>query len=218
MKLIKIFFISLLFFSFNIYADDLINRLNKLFKEEYTLNINNFEIILRTPLIKNKTCKNPNFLLPGNFNHFGLFDILYICGEQHQHLKVELQMKGEYIVACKKIPRGTKISDSDLKVITGRLDNLPNGTYLHKKDVINKVNIRDILPFQPITSFMTHVFWLVKANDQVTVKIKGKNFEIITFGKALSNGGAQENIRVQIKSGKIITGKINKNREVIMER
>ncbi|QFQ32507.1 flagellar basal body P-ring formation protein FlgA [Buchnera aphidicola (Aphis fabae)] len=216
MKLVKFFFVLLFFLSFKINADDLINHLNEFFKQEYSLNINNFKIIVHTPFEKKQICKKPYFLLANNFYNFGLFDVLYVCNQKHQLLKVELQVTGEYIIANKKILRGTKISESDLKVKIGRLDKLPNGTYINKKDVINRVNLRDILPFQPITSFMTRVFWTVISNQEVTVKIKGKNFEIITFGKALDNAGIKEKVRVKVRNGKIITGVINKNREVIV--
>ncbi|QFQ32161.1 flagellar basal body P-ring formation chaperone FlgA [Buchnera aphidicola] len=216
MKLLKFFFILLFFLSFEINANDLTNHLNEFFKQEYSLDTKNFKILLHAPLEKNKICKKQHFLLSHHFHSVGLFDILYICGRQHQFLKLELQIQGQYIIAKKKIFRGTKISASDLKSITGRLDKLPNGTYFNKQDVINRVNVRDILPFQPITSFMTRAFWIVTSNKEVTIKFKGNNFEIITTGKALDNGGAKEKIRVQIKSGKIITGIINNDGQVIV--
>ncbi|ALD15279.1 flagellar basal body P-ring biosynthesis protein FlgA [Buchnera aphidicola (Aphis glycines)] len=216
MKLLKIFFILLFFLSFKISADDLINHLNKFFKKEYSLNTKNFKILFHVPLKTNQVCKKPYFLLSNHFHNARLFDILYICGHQHRFLKLELQVQGQYIVAKKKIFRGTKISESDLKSITGSLNNLPNGTYLNKQDVINRVNLRDIFPFQPITSFMTRAFWVIRLNKEVTIKFKGNNFEIITTGKALDNGGINEKIRIQIKSGKIFTGIINNDREVIV--
>ncbi|QIQ41358.1 MAG: flagellar basal body P-ring formation protein FlgA [Buchnera aphidicola (Aphis urticata)] len=216
MKLLKFFFILLFFLSFKINSNDLTNHLNEFFKQEYSLNPKNFKILIRTPFKKNQICKKPYFLLSNHFYNFSLFDMLYICGKQHQFLKLELQVKGHYIVAKNKIVRGTKISESDLKVIFGRLDKLPHGTYLNKKDVINRVNLRDILPLQPITSFITRTFWIVTLNKEVTIKFEGKNFEIITTGKALGNGGIKEKIRVQIKDRKIVTGTINGNGEVIV--
>ncbi|QCI17154.1 flagellar basal body P-ring formation protein FlgA [Buchnera aphidicola (Aphis helianthi)] len=216
MKLVKFFFILLLFLSFKINANDYISHLNKFFKKEYSLDTNNFKILIHTPLKQNQICKKPHFLLANNFDHFGLFNILYICGPQFQHLQLALQVQGKYIVANKTIFRGTKIVESDLKTIMGRLDRLPNGTYLHKKDVINKVNIRDILPFEPITSFMTRVFWTIKVNQKVTIRVKGTSFEIISTGKALSNGGIKEIIRVKMNNGKIVTGTINTDGEVIV--
>lgn len=216
MKLIKIFFILLFFLSFKLNANDLINHLNEFFKQEYSLNSNYFKIIVHTPFKKKQICKKPYLLLANNFYNFGVFDVLYICNQQHQFLKIELQVKGKYIIAKKKIFRGTKISESDLQVTMGRLDKLPRGTYVNIKDVVNRVNLRDILPFQPITSFITRVFWTILSNQEVTVKLKGKNFEIITFGKALDNGGFNEKVRVKIRDGKIVTGIINENKEVIV--
>ncbi|WP_295164393.1 flagellar basal body P-ring formation chaperone FlgA [uncultured Buchnera sp.] len=220
MKLIKIFFCLFIFFlsfkSFKANAYNLSDQLNDFFKKEYTLKTKNIKTIIHTPLKKKILCKKPIFSLVNNNHNFGIVDIILICGAQHQYLQVELQVEGEYIIAKKKIPRGTRIRDGDLKKMVGRLDTLPRSTYLNKKDVINRVNLRDIFPFQPITSFMTRPYWLVKINQQVTVKMKGIDFEVVFLGKALSNGVKKQKIRVQIKNGKVLTGMIDKNGEVIV--
>lgn len=216
MKLAKIFFILLFNFAYETNANDLISHLNIFFKREYSFNINNFRIIMDNSFTRKQICKKSSFLLSHNFYHFGLFDILYICGKQHEHLKIKLEAIGKYVVANKKIIRGTKINKSDLIRITGRLDKLPNGTYLEKKDVINRINVRDILPFQPITSFITHKFWIIKINQKVTIKFKGVNFEIITIGRALENGSIKEKIRVQIENGKVVSGVINEIGEIVV--
>jgi flagella basal body P-ring formation protein FlgA len=216
----KIFFYLLIFFlSFNslkINAYNLNDQLNDFFKKEYSLNIKNLKTIIRTPLKQNSFCKKPTFSLVNNVHNFGLTDVILICGAKHQFLQVELQAEGEYVTAKKKIPRGTKIKREDLKKIIGRLDTLPRSTYLNKEDVINRVNIRDIFPFQPITSFMTRPYWIVKTNQKVIIKMIGIDFEVVFMGKSLNNATKKEKIRVQIKNGKILTGKINENGEVVV--
>jgi len=195
---------------------DLTRQLNIFLKQQYPSNKDHISIILRTPLKKNISCKKPIFSLLNNFRKLGLIDVLLTCNKQYYYLTVEIQSEGEYIAANRKIPRGTIIKESDLKVLIGRLDKLPNNTFRNKKDVINRVNLRDFLPLQPITSLMTHPFWMVKVNQQVTVIIDGHNFTIFSRAKSLSNGAIHENIRVQTKTGKIINGIINKNGEVIV--
>ncbi|CAL4323391.1 flagellar basal body P-ring formation chaperone FlgA [Buchnera aphidicola] len=220
MQLIKIFFylfISFLSFQpFNVHAWNLVDELNNFFKKEYFLKTRNIKVIIHTPLKKKLICEKPVFSLVNNIHDFGLIDIILMCGSQKQYLQIELQVEGEYIIAKKKISRGTKIAERDLKSIVGRLDVLPRGTYFNKKDVINRVNLRDIFPFQPITSFITRPCWLIKNNQQVTVKLQGKNFEIILIGKSLNHGNRREKIRVKIKSGKILTGIISKRGEVVV--
>ncbi|AEO08684.1 flagella basal-body P-ring formation protein FlgA precursor [Buchnera aphidicola str. Ak (Acyrthosiphon kondoi)] len=191
-------------------------QLNDFFKKEYPFNKDDISIILRTPLKKNISCKKPIFSLVSNFHTLGLMDVLLICNKKHYYLTVEIQAKGEYIAANRKIPRGTKIQESDLKILTGRLDILPNNTYRKKKDVINRINLCDFSPLQPITSFMTRPFWLVKVNQQVTVIINGNNFSVVSKAKSLSNGSKNENIRVKTKNGKIINGIINEKGEIIV--
>lgn len=217
MILIKITIYFLLFFlSFKVDAISLTKELNNFFKKEYPYSKDNIHIIIRTPLKKNTYCKKPIFSILNNFDCLGLIDVLLTCSEQHYYLKVEIQAQGEYIVASRQIPRGTKIQESDLKILIGRLDILPTNTYRKKKDVINRVNLRDIFPLQAITSLMTRPLWLVKVNQQVTIIMKGSNFSISSKATSLGNGVQNDKIRVKTKNGKIITGIINKNGEVIV--
>ncbi|CAL4326395.1 flagellar basal body P-ring formation chaperone FlgA [Buchnera aphidicola] len=215
-KIMLCFF--LFFLSFKVNSSSLTDQLSNFFKKEYPFEKNsiNINVILRTRLKKNIYCKKPFFSVPSNFRYLGLVDVLLTCDKRHYYLQVELQTKGEYIVANRKIPRGTKIQKSDLKILIGRLDILPNNTYLKKEDVINKVTLRDIFPLQPITSFMTRPFWLVHINQNVVIIIHEENFTISSTAISLSNGAENQEIRVKTKNGKILTGIVNKNREVII--
>lgn len=213
MKIVIYFF--LFFLPLKGYSVSLTDQLNNFFKKEFSFK-RNINIIIRTPLKKNTYCKKPYFSVLNNFHDLGLTDILVVCGKKHHYLQIELQEKGEYIVANRKIFKGTKIQESDLKVLIGRLDQLPDNTYFNKKDVINRVNIRDIFPLQPITSFMTRPFWLVKFHQQITIIVHGKDFTVFSKAKCLSNGAENDNVRVKTKNGKIITGIVNKNGEVII--
>jgi len=190
-------------------------QLNAFLKKEH-LYKDNISIIVRTPLKKNIYCKKSVFSFLNNSNTLGLIDILFTCDTKNYYLTVEIQSEGEYVAANRKIPRGTKIQESDLKILRGRLDILPNNIYRKKKDIINKVNLRDLFPFQPITFSMTRPFWIVKLNQQVTIIINGNNFQISSTAKALNNGSENENIRVKTKNGNIINGIVNKNGEVIV--
>jgi len=194
---------------------DITEQLNAFLKKEH-LYKDDKSIIIRTPLKKNIYCKKSFFSFLGNSDTLGLIDVLLTCDEKHYYLTVEVQSEGEYIVPNRKIPRGTKIQESDLKILRGRLDILPNNIYRKKKDIINKVNLRDLFPFQPITPSMIRPFWIVKLNQKVTIIINGNNFQITSTGKALKNGSENENIRVKTKNGNIINGIINKNGQVIV--
>ncbi|WP_261979614.1 flagellar basal body P-ring formation chaperone FlgA [Buchnera aphidicola] len=216
MKLIKtIIFFLLFFLTCTSNAHNLTEKLNDFFKKTFP-HKKNVTVIIRTPLKKNFFCEKPVFSFPNNLNRLGLTHILLICGKKHHYLKVEFQQKGKYIVANRKIPRGTKITESDLKVEIGQLENLPYNTCIHKKDVINKVNLRDIFPLQPITSFIIRPFWTVRINQSIKIIIRGENFFISSQATSLSNGSENERIRIKTKNGKIITGIVNKNGEVIV--
>lgn len=216
MILIKITIYFFLFFlSFKVNSENLTKELNSFFEKQYPYKKDDINIITRTPL-NNIYCKKPFFSILNNVNYLGLIDVLLTCTKQHYYLKVEIQVKGEYIVANRKIPRGTKIQESDLKILIGRVDILPSTIYRKKKDVINRINLRDIFPLQAITSLMTRRLWLVQVNQQVTIIVKGNNFSLSSKAKSLSNGAKNDKVRVKIKTGKIITGIVNENGEVIV--
>ncbi|AHG60051.1 flagellar basal body P-ring formation chaperone FlgA [Buchnera aphidicola] len=206
----------LLCLSYQVDALSLNEKLNDFFKKEYPFKKNRMHIIIRTPLKDHLNCKKPFFSILSNLRDLSLVDVLLKCDTRQYFLQVEIQTQGEYIVAKRKIPRGTKIQKSDLKILIGRLDMLPNNTYLKKEDVINRVNLRDIFPLQPITSFITRPFWLVQVNQQVKIIFKGDGFTISSIAKSLNNGAENEKVRIKTKNGKIITGIVNKNGEVIV--
>ncbi|WP_261979670.1 flagellar basal body P-ring formation chaperone FlgA [Buchnera aphidicola] len=206
----------MVFLSFKVNAISLTDQLIHFFKKEYPIKKDHIHVIIRTQLKKNIYCKKPFFSVPSNFRYLGLVDVLLTCNQRHYYLQVELQTKGEYIVAKRKILRGTKIQISDLKMLIGRLDTLPKNTYFKKEDVIDKVSLRDIFPLQPITSFMIRPFWLVKVNQKVIIIIHEENFTISSTAISLNNGAENDKIRVKTKNGQILTGIINKNKEVIV--
>lgn len=213
MKIIIYFFAF--FFSFKVYSNPLSDQLKDFLKNKYSIK-KNVHIIIRNGLKKNTFCKNPHFSVLNNFHSINFIDILLDCENKHHFLKIELQEKGEYIVAKRKIPRGTKIQESDLKIVKGRIDKLPINAYLNKKDVVNRVNLRDIFPLQPITSFITRPFWLVRVNQKITIIIQNKNFLVFSTGTSLTNSAANQKARIKTKNGNIIIGTVNKNGEVIV--
>ncbi|WP_422667254.1 flagellar basal body P-ring formation chaperone FlgA [Buchnera aphidicola] len=143
-------------------------------------------------------------------------DILLTCDTFTKHLKTEVQVTGKYIVANRFLPRGTYISKSDLKIISGRLDILPYQTYFNEKDVIKKIALKNIFPLQSITSFMIRPFWLVHINQKVTIIIIGTNFKIISKGTALKNGANNELVPIKMSNNHIIHGLVNKYGNVVI--
>lgn len=195
----------------------LTKQIKNFLKKEKFFNEDDINVIIHTPLNKKiQYCSKPVFSLLKHSHTFGLIDLLLTCDKLTYYLTVEIQSKGEYIVASKYIPHGMIIKESDLKILIGRVDKLPNHAYRKKKDVIGRVNIRDFFPLQTITSFMTHPFWLVHINQEVDIIIQGNNFTISAKGKALNNGAKNDKIRVKTSTGKIIHGFVNKKGEVVI--
>ncbi|WP_425619524.1 flagellar basal body P-ring formation chaperone FlgA [Buchnera aphidicola] len=193
------------------------HKISNFLKKEKFFNHDNINVIIRTPLNKKiKFCQRPIFSILNNMHTIGLFDLLLTCNQSKYYLTVEVQSKGEYIVAHKYIPHGMIIKESDLKTLIGRLDNLPNHAYQKKQDIVGRVSVRDIFPLQIITSFMTRPIWLVHINQEVEIIIQGNNFTISTKAKALNNGAENDKIRVKTNFGKIINGIVNKDGKVII--
>ncbi|QCI23870.1 flagellar basal body P-ring formation protein FlgA [Buchnera aphidicola (Macrosiphoniella sanborni)] len=227
MKIIIYFILFVMFFSINsvssatrqIDSSILTHKIYNFFKKEKffkDFREDSIDILIRTPLKKKIYCEKPILSLVSYIRNSNIVDLMLTCNKKKYYLTVEIQSVGKYIVANKYIPHGTKIQASDLKILTGRLDQLPHHTYRRKKDVIGRVNSRDIFPLQPITTFMIHPVWLVRVNQQVKIIIQGKNFTISSEAKSLNNGSENEMVRVKTNTGKIIQGIVNKKGEVII--
>lgn len=211
----KIIVYFLFFLSFKVNSTIFSDHIGCDFKKGYLVNKSNTNKITFTSLKDNILYNPARFLLFNNaFNlkdtHLEINDLI------HHPLQKKMPIKVKYITVNKIIPRGTKIYASDLKVVLGCSNNLPYNTYYNKKEIINRISLRDIYPLQPITPFMIQPFWLIKVNQPVVLIIKGIYFKIISQGKSLKNAIINDIISVKTDAGTILTGIVNERGEVIV--
>lgn len=173
-------------------------------------------VIVKTPDAQLPLCPLPDFSMPGNSRLWGNVSVMAQCGNDKRYIQAEVQATGNYVVAAQALPRGSVITESQLQLKHGRLDQLPPRAILDLRQVSSAVTLRDIAPNQPILMSMVRQSWRVKAGQQVQVVAAGEGFSVNSEGKALNNAAVSQNARVRMSSGQIVSGIVDADGNILV--
>ena len=173
-------------------------------------------VIVKTPDAQLPPCPLPDFSMPGNSRLWGNVSVMAQCGNEKRYIQAEVQASGNYVVAAQALPRGSVITESQLQLKHGRLDQLPPRAILDLRQVSSAVTLRDIAPNQPILMSMVRQSWRVKAGQQVQVVAAGEGFSVNSEGKALNNAAVSQNARVRMSSGQIVSGVVDADGNILV--
>ncbi|WBM69227.1 flagellar basal body P-ring formation chaperone FlgA [Buttiauxella sp. WJP83] len=173
-------------------------------------------VIVKTPDAQLPPCPLPDFSMPGNSRLWGNVSVMAQCGNDKRYIQAEVQASGNYVVAAQALPRGSVITESQLQLKHGRLDQLPPRAILDLRQVSSAVTLRDIAPNQPILMSMVRQSWRVKAGQQVQVVAAGEGFSVNSEGKALNNAAVSQNARVRMSSGQIVSGVVDADGNILI--
>ncbi|GDX06766.1 flagellar basal body P-ring formation chaperone FlgA [Buttiauxella sp. A111] len=173
-------------------------------------------VIVKTPDAQLPPCPLPDFSMPGNSRLWGNVSVMAQCGNDKRYIQAEVQAIGNYVVAAQALPRGSVITESQLQLKHGRLDQLPPRAILDLRQVSSAVTLRDIAPNQPILMSMVRQSWRVKAGQQVQVVAAGEGFSVNSEGKALNNAAVSQNARVRMSSGQIVSGVVDADGNILI--
>ncbi|WMY72851.1 flagellar basal body P-ring formation chaperone FlgA [Buttiauxella selenatireducens] len=173
-------------------------------------------VMVKTPDAQLPPCPLPDFSMPGNSRLWGNVSVMAQCGNDKRYIQAEVQATGNYVVAAQALPRGSVITESQLQLKHGRLDQLPPRAILDLRQVSSAVTLRDIAPNQPILMSMVRQSWRVKAGQQVQVVAAGEGFSVNSEGKALNNAAVSQNARVRMSSGQIVSGVVDADGNILI--
>lgn len=200
-------------------AGDLTAQLTQFFKNRYgesAQGADNLTVVVKTPQNMWPACDAPQFSLPGNSRMWGNISVAANCEQNRRYIQVQVQVTGEYLVATRRVARGSAITADDLRMQQGRLDTLPARTLVKAEDAVGAITLRDINPGQPVTQMMMRQPWRVKAGQMVRVTASGDGFNISSEGKAMNNATALQPVRVRMNSGQIVMGKVDADGNILI--
>jgi flagella basal body P-ring formation protein FlgA len=198
------------------YAADLTAQLTQFFKARDPQHAAGMTVVIRTPQAQWPTCDVPELQLPGNSRQWGNISIAANCDQNRRFLQVQVQVTGQYLVASRQVARGSNLSADDVRLETGRLDELPARALMDNSGVLDAVALRDIPPGQAVTASMVRQPWRVKAGQNVMVVASGNGFNASSEGRALNNASAAQMVRVRMGNGQVVSGRVDADGNILI--
>ncbi|MGG7670287.1 flagellar basal body P-ring formation chaperone FlgA [Yersinia sp. J1] len=187
-------------------ATDLAEQIDQFFHSQFPSDTRQVEVKIKTPQAQWPQCENPEISLPANARPWGNVSLSVRCGQQRRFMQTQVQVTGKYLVASRQITAGEKLAEKDMAYKEGRLDTLPQGALNEARFAKGTISLRHINAGQPLTKAMLRRSWVIKAGQAVQVVAQGEGFNINSEGKAMNNAALQDNVRVRMASGQIVSG------------
>ncbi|MFA3778478.1 flagellar basal body P-ring formation chaperone FlgA [Yersinia sp. 2544 StPb PI] len=189
-------------------AADLSTQVNQFFQQQYPDKESQVKVVIKTPQNQWPQCEVPEITLPANARPWGNISLSVRCEGVRRFIQTQVQVSGQYAVAGRQLAAGEKIAVSDIQMKQGRLDTLPPGALLDSHFAQGAVSLRQISAGQPLTRNMLRRLWVIKAGQEVQVLAQGEGFNVNSNGKAMNNAAIQDNVRVRMASGQIVSGTV----------
>ncbi|AIN19105.1 flagella basal body P-ring formation protein FlgA [Yersinia rochesterensis] len=189
-------------------AADLSAQVNQFFRQQYPDKSSQVNVIIKTPQSQWPQCETPEITLPANARPWGNISLSVRCEGLRRFIQTQVQVSGHYAVAARQLTAGAKITPQDIEMKQGRLDTLPLSTLLEPSFAQGAVSLRQINAGQPLTRNMLRRLWIVKTGQDVQVLAQGEGFNVNGSGKAMNNAAVQDNVRVRMASGQIVSGTV----------
>lgn len=163
-------------------------------------------------------CARVEPYLPGGARLWGRTNIGVRCLEGatrwNVYLPIEVRVFAPALVAVRPIAVGQPIAAEDVESQDIDLTREPPGVLLDPAQLESRVTSRAITAGTPLRADMLRAKPVVAQGDLVKVIYLGTGFTVASEGKALAAAGAGQSVRVQMESGRIISGTAREGRQV----
>jgi len=119
-----------------------------------------------------------------------------------------IRVFGDYVVASRYLPFGQKIESTDIRVIEGELNLLPDDVLRTPKGAYDRVLNRPLQMGSPIGLNDLRESSVIKVGDPVRLVLSGKDFEVSGEGIAQTSGMIGDMVRVRLADGQVLQGKV----------
>lgn len=216
MKRLKLCCAALMLLSSPLFAGTLETQLIPFFAARLAGISDDVSVTVKTPANLWPACEQPQFSLPGNARLWGNLSVQARCGGDKRYLQVLVQATGEYVVAAQPVARGSRLDSTSVRLMRGRLDQLPPRAMLELNQAQDAVTLRDLAPGQPVLLSMVRQAWRIKAGQRVQVIAQGEGFSINSEGQALNNAAVAQNARVRMASGQVVSGTVGSDGNILI--
>lgn len=168
-----------------------------------------FATLLATPEQILSVCPEPELSISGNNSRLtGKRTVVALCGKRKYFLPVHISARGTWWTARQNLPGGTVITPEDLQPVSGQIDNQPPGIIFSAAQITGQRLTRNVEQGQPVLHQQLRNQWRLKSGQTVELITNGQGFTIRSQGKALHNAPVNGMLKVQLRNGQTVSGKV----------
>lgn len=160
-------------------------------------------------------CPKPELRLTGQGQRLtGNHSVSARCGDRQRFLQVHVSATGIYWVATHPLTPAQTISTDDIRAQHGELEHLPPDIIQDPTQITGNTLTRHLRQGQAITAGQIRQPWVILAGKEVDITAPGNGFSIRARGKALDNAAQGQALRIQTRSGQVLTATATGNEKV----
>lgn len=122
------------------------------------------------------------------------------------YVPIHVRIYGPAVVAARGLSAGQALNAADVRIEEIELTREPPGVLNDPAQVENKVLLRTLTMGQPIRGDQLRARPVVASGEQVKLTYSGSGFMVSAEARALAPAVDGQHVRVQLQSGKILTG------------
>lgn len=154
-----------------------------------------------------------DFYLPANSRPWGRVSVGIRCQRASvpaQSYMIKVAVYGDYLVAARFLPAGTRLTERDLGFTQGDLGRLPADAVFQAQEAVGRQIAKPLQPGAPIVLNNLRQPAVIKAGERVRVLVIGPGFEASGDGVAVTGGAVGDTIRVRMADNQQQSGQVSK--------
>ena len=124
----------------------------------------------------------------------------------------------EALVAARKIPRGESVSASDVEIKKVEQSRIHEDALTSAEQAVGLLAVRTIYPGKILSRNLLTVTPVVRKGESAPLVCEGNGFHIVTNGRVLEDGCADEVVRVRLPNRKIVKATVLESKTLQLVR
>ncbi|HKO88557.1 MAG TPA: flagellar basal body P-ring formation chaperone FlgA [Burkholderiales bacterium] len=161
------------------------------------------------PRLRLAPCAKIEPFIPAGTRLWGRSNIGIRCVEGASwstYLPIHVRIYAPAVVAARPLSAGQEVLESDVRLEEIELTRERPGVFTDPAQLAGRLLMRQVDAGQALRADQTRLKPVIKAGDTVKLSYSGTGFNVSVDGKALSTAADGQSLKVQIETGKILSG------------